>query len=1516
MSLNREAELSYDRDIEKVTGIQFGVMGGKEILERSVVPIFKSDAINNNMPVANGLYDSRMGVIEMGQVCPTCHQKNTFCPGHFGHIQLHKPVFSIQFFNMTRRLLRCVCVRCSKLLVNPESDEVKAILNKKYSRQRRWDLMYKILNKKKRCGQDTSDGCGTKIPKITRENMLRIGLEWKDDSSTKMNQVVNKQVLNAEDVLAIFRRISDRDAEILGFSPKFNRPEWMICTVFPVPPPSVRPSVRNDTGMRQEDDLTHKLSEIVKHNNMLGKELEKKTEKNSVKEQNLLMLLQWSVATMIDNTTPSLAPAKQMRTNRNMRSIIERLKSKEGRIRGNLMGKRVDFSSRSVITPDPNIRMDQLGVPYKIAMNLTFPEIVNAYNIDTLQELVNNGPDIYPGAKSVRRKNGATYRLKSRSDKVTVLEIGDVVDRHLQNDDVCLFNRQPSLHRMSMMAHYIVVMPYNTFRMNVTVTPCYNADFDGDECNMHIPQSYQTREELQQLTAVSTQVISPRESKPIISVVQDISTGLYRLTKPEVRITQKQLFNLMALNPKVGLRIPKPMFVDGKVKKWSGHQLLSTIMPEKVNMDLKTKNYDDQKSKEDNINAIVKIRNGEITSGAFHKEVYQKQSAGIVHQVFNEYGPEETTRLFDNTQQLICNWLAYDGFSVGVSDLVVEDKNTLQLFKKTIEKMKAEANENIYALHKGTIENNTIMTNQEKFEKDINKVLNSAVNEIGKAGLSQIDEKTNRMINIIKSGSKGSTTNIAQMVGCLGQQNVDGKRIPYGFDNRTLPHYTKFDDGPEARGFVDSSFISGLTPQEFFFHAMGGREGLINTAVSTSDSGYIQRKLIKAMEDCKVNYDGTVRNAGGNIIQFLYGEDGMDSTKIELQKIPTVAQTQAEVIQNATFTENLDELKDYLEDDIRQKRAKDKEFHDNMSQHVFALLEDREFVITKMFRGEKETSVHYAVHFDRILNINASMQNKFGPPPSTDLDPAYVLQRLDEVTKLEVTKHQKANKLLGILARYYLSPKRILLERRMLRGTFDMAIEQIKHRFYTSLVNPSEMVGVIAAQSIGEPSTQLTLDSFHYAGVSAMAKSVMGVPRLKELLDMTKEIREPDMRIVLKDSVSSDNGLCTQIKNDITIVHFKDIVKSLRVYFDPDDFNTTIPEDQAMIDLYREFNLNPQGTSLPSLSPWLLRLEFNKEKVDEYNLDMIKIYHSLDRFYEDRIFVLNSDDNADELVMRIKLTLDADKSSHSDDVLTELRALEFHIMENFEIKGIPNIERVDLDEMKVSLWDPVKKEFQVPEKPKEGEKQKRTRWCLVSAGCNMMEVMGMDVVDPYNVTSNDINEIYNILGVEAARVALYNEIIAVLAQNHVNYRHLALLIDVMTNKGNILSVNRHGINRGDIGPLAKCSFEETTDKLVKAAVFAEYDKINGVAASIMLGQIAPAGTGDFDVFLDDTLLPKKTRAEVLAGIPEADEEETTEADEKCIEQTFNVNMDFPVRRNPDAHPENFVRKANTGVTIV
>lgn len=483
-------ELSYDQDIDVVRGIQFSVLGPQEIIKRSVVEVNKSETYVGNEPIVGGLFDQRMGILEQNKICTTCQQKNVFCPGHFGHIKLARPVFHPLFFDEVYKLLRCVCHRCSRLLVSSDvhtdlpdnatdmqkkkrNDMKKAIAIK--NNRKRWEMVQDICSTIKVCGEDGTPGCRAQHPsKISKTNEFRILVQ--------VARNMEPRIYSAEDVLRIFERITERDMEALGFNPQWNRPEFMVMTVLAVPPPAVRPSIIEESGARREDDLTHKLADILKINNQLHDRLEKK---NMTEEQAKIMTLalQYNVATFMDNQISGLHPAQQ-RNGRKLKSIADRLRKKEGRIRGNLNGKRVDQSARSVITPDPYICLDEVGVPVKVAMSITFPEFVNEYNMEEMQMLVRNGPDTWPGAKYVRiAETGVTKTLKFCDvEKVAnELRVGDIVDRHLRDGDYVLFNRQPSLHRMSMMGHRVKIMSGQTFRISPSVCSAFNADFDGDK---------------------------------------------------------------------------------------------------------------------------------------------------------------------------------------------------------------------------------------------------------------------------------------------------------------------------------------------------------------------------------------------------------------------------------------------------------------------------------------------------------------------------------------------------------------------------------------------------------------------------------------------------------------------------------------------------------------------------------------------------------------------------------------------------------------------------------------------------------------------------------------------------------------------------------------------------------------------------------------------------------------------------------------------------------------------------
>jgi len=468
----QKVTMTENRTPSKIIGVQFSMLSPDEIRRNSVVEVTSRDTYINNKPVIGGLFDPRMGVLEPGLICPTDGLTYIDTPGYFGHIELARPVLFIQHLKEIMKICKCVCFKCSKLLINKNQHKHVSSM----SGEDRWEYVYSVATKVKRCGDATDDGCGCKQPdKITQEGMATIYASW-ENMQVENNAAANKVKIKVtpEIILKIFKRISDEDVYFMGFNPTWSRPEWMVCSVLPVPPPAVRPSVKHDAQQRSEDDLTHIYCNIIKTNIDLMNKIKENAQSNAV--EGLTTLLQYFVAMIVNNKVKGSEPLAQ-RSGRPLQCITGRLNSKNGRIRGNLMGKRVDFSARSVITGDPNLSIRQLGVPLKIAMNLTKPVMVNDRNRDFLMKLIQNGPDVHPGAKILERKNGENISLRYVDRNSIYLENGDTVHRHMMDDDAVLFNRQPSLHRMSMMAHIVKIMKKgDTFRMNVADTKPYNAD--------------------------------------------------------------------------------------------------------------------------------------------------------------------------------------------------------------------------------------------------------------------------------------------------------------------------------------------------------------------------------------------------------------------------------------------------------------------------------------------------------------------------------------------------------------------------------------------------------------------------------------------------------------------------------------------------------------------------------------------------------------------------------------------------------------------------------------------------------------------------------------------------------------------------------------------------------------------------------------------------------------------------------------------------------------------------------
>jgi DNA-directed RNA polymerase II subunit RPB1 len=1432
----------------KVIGIQFSILSPEEIRKSSVAEITSRDTYINNKPVIGGLFDPRMGVLEPGLICPTDGLDYMQTPGYAGHIELARPVFYIQYLSTIQKCMKCVCFKCSKLLVS--KDKYKQAL--KLQGEARWKYVFSLCGKVKRCGDDSEDGCGTLQPsKIRKEGLATIFAEWKNDGNDSEPIIIK---VTPEMVLKNFKRISDDDVTFMGFSPLYSRPDWMICQVMSVPPPAVRPSVKHDAQQRSEDDLSHILVNIIKTNKTLQDKIQNNAPSNVIDDWTTV--LQYYIATQVDNKIPGVASVAQ-RSGRPLKSIKDRLNGKGGRMRGNLMAKRVDFSARSVITADPNISIRELGIPMKVAKNITKPVIVNNINKKFLTKLIQNGPDVWPGAKMLEKQNGEVITLRYYLDRNSiVLEEGDTVHRHMMDGDAILFNRQPTLHRMSMMCHIARIMKRgDTFRMNVADTKPYNADFDGDEMNLHMPQDPESEAELKNLAAVPYQIVSPANNSSIIGIYQDSMLGSYQFTRPNIRFSPREAMNiLMMFNGVNEKKLLEEIQKEGGITNFD---ILSQIFPP-LSMKYKTKAFKEDKDDAKTSNAIIEIKNGTYLRGQMDKSVMGAGTKGLLQRVCNDFGNMASAKFIDDLQNIVTEYMKSSAFSVGISDLI-SDKKTNDDIIQVITKKKTDVKNLIDQVQIGIFENNTGKTNEEEFETQVNSILNQATSESGKIGLKNLS-KDNRFVTMVQAGSKGSDLNISFMISCLGQQNVDGKRIPYGFENRTLPHFTKFDDSPGARGFVESSYINGLSPQELFFHAMGGRVGLIDTAVKTSTTGYIQRRLIKGLEDLMVSYDMTVRTNKNKIVQFCYGDDNIDTVKVENQSISLVSMSTQDIYSHFLIPEESGKIKTlnniFLKNTMVRHKKQTDEYMKKTQKYIDMMIQKREAIIKKVFKNKSDSVVNCPVAFHYIIS-NIQGQCNITISSLVDITPMEALEMIENCySNLEKIYYAPPTELFKILFYFYLSPKDLLVIKRFNKSALSLLLDTITIDYKRAIVAPGEMVGMIAGQSIGEVSTQMTLNTFHFAGVASKSNVTRGVPRIEEILSLSSDIKNPSLSIYLKPEDETQKDKAQTIMYMLEHTRLEEIVKSIEVCFDPDELNSLISIDKDAISQYMNFEKMVAECAEMSLSndeneksKWIIRMEMDPEVMLEKNITMDDVNFTLKNCYDDQVSCVYSDFNSDKLIFRIRMNeIISGKGQKKTKVNPLDQSDQIYILKNFQdqmlnnvvLRGTKGINKVILRKVVDNMVE------------HNGIYKKQDIWVLDTIGTNLLDVLGLDFIDNKRTLSNDIVEIYNVLGIEAARQAIYNELVEVVEFDgtYINYHNYSVLVDRMTATSKLISIFRHGINNDNIGPIAKASFEETPEMFLKAARHGELDTFRGVSANVMCGQEGFFGTSCFQVVLD------------------------------------------------------------------
>ncbi|KAG8633988.1 DNA-directed RNA polymerase III subunit 1 isoform X3 [Manihot esculenta] len=1364
----------------RIKSMQFCMMSGVEIIKAAECQVHLGVYYDSNRkPVQAGLLDTHMGPANKNSTCQTCGAGFHECPGHFGYLNLVLPVFNVGYISNILDILKCICKSCSHILLGDKlyKEQLRKMRNPKIDPLRKSDLMKMMVKKCStmvsnkavkctRCGEMNGmvKKAGSALSIIHDRGKIIDG--YVDECKSAISHTKEYRapispatyILNPARVLSLFERISEEDCEVLGLA---DRPEKLIITNVAVPPIPIRPSVIMDGSQSNENDLTERLKQIIQANASLRMEL-LEGRRSMNKYLDSWDGLQAAVALYVNS---DVRVPNNVEVGKPLSGFVQRLKGKQGRFRGNLSGKRVEYTGRTVISPDPNLKITEVAIPIHMARILSYPERVSHHNIEKLKQCVSNGPHKYPGARMVRHPDGSsnvltgTYRKRIAEE----LKVGCIVDRHLEDGDIVLFNRQPSLHRMSIMCHRARVMPWRTLRFNESVCNPYNADFDGDEMNMHVPQTEEARTEALLLMGVQNNLCTPKNGEILVASTQDFLTSSFLITRKDT-FYDRAAFSLMCSYMNDGMDIvdlPTPAILK-PIELWTGKQLFSVLLRPSanvrvfLNLIVKEKIYSkpkkgDTREKETMCpnDGFVYIRNSELISGQLGKATLGNGNKdGLYSVLLRDYKAHAAATCMNRLAKLSARFIGNHGFSIGIDDvqpgkkLIDEKGKTISNGYQQCDKLIEEYNEGKLSLKPGC---DAIQT----LEAEITEKLNKLREEAGDVCMKELHWRNSPLI-MSQCGSKGSPINISQMIACVGQQSVGGRRAPDGFIDRSLPHFPIKSKTPGAKGFVANSFYSGLTATEFFFHTMGGREGLVDTAVKTADTGYMSRKLIKGLEDLSIQYDNTVRNASGCIVQFLYGDDGLDPAKMEGK---------------GGFPLNLDRLF------IKVKATSPAVEGDYLSPSDISIMVENLIVkydtalgsiCTEAFKKSLRSFLG-----DHVKKLESMMKLVGGveEESSEDIEVGAVRGDTKNIEKV-------AHKIFGISKRQ-----------------LEVFLRTCIDRYLWKRVEPGTAIGAIGAQSIGEPGTQMTLKTFHFAGVASM-NITQGVPRIKEIINGAKKISTPIITAELENNTNVNAARI--VKSRIQKTTLGQVAKSIKIVMTSRSASVVVSLDMQTI---QEAQLSLDANIVKESILRTPRIKIKPQNVKVLDIRKLEVIPPGDR----------------------------------EKVHFELHALK-NLLPRIVVKGIGTVERVVIAQKK---HDGKATDRELP------------TYNMLVEGTGLQDVMGTEGVDGRKTTCNHVMEVHKYLGIEASRKCIIDEIKNVM-EGHgmsIDIRHMMLLADLMTFKGEVLGINRFGIQKMEKSVLMLASFEKTADHLFHAAVNGRDDKIEGVSECIIMGIPMQLGTG-------------------------------------------------------------------------
>jgi DNA-directed RNA polymerase beta' subunit len=1528
--LNGKRHIVQEREI---AAINYGVYSEAEIIAMSVCEVTHATLYDKTFPKDGGLLDARMGAHDRHMLCATCYNPMIVCPGHFGHFKLSIPVYHVCYIANLIKILRCLCPRCYSIII-PDNH---AVLRRhpKDSAREHFEKITSVLKGKTQCSH-----CKFIMPKYVKAD-LNIKREWTTpglkqlglahDSATSKKKISQKSLdsvqviqdltkeevqlwtepLTATHVREFLRMISNDIWEKLQFNPEMSNPRDYIISTFVIPPTTIRLPIHfsESTKTRGQDDLTYKLQDIIKWSIKITK-CPGKTKEEIKKKHDLCNELQALVAGYIkvDNKGAGKLQHRKRQAGAE-RSVTKKWPGKRGRFRGNLSGKRTNFSARAVISPGCNIDVDELGVPEWIAVRMTVPVHVTKRNIQDMQQRVDIGFEILGGAASILHVNGdrtsldhkhLIHQQQENESRVMMtpqtishqVKIGDVVERYLKNGDRVIFNRQPTLHMKSIMTHKAVIVPHRTFQLNLSAVTPYNADFDGDEMSLHVVQTEEALTEATTLMSIEEQLLNGQDNKPCMGIVQDTLLGSSLFTRPDVYMTREEVMQCMTqikypLNLHVQeLTLPIPAILKPQAL-WTGKQVYSLLFPDvslwspivkslepcripkdkskskststliststptstcestmMSDVDPFTSNDDfipfirpgiesetisqgqgqgqgqgqrpwnnryfqnqvechnkhGLKWADQNPSALV-IDHGELLVGKLCKKSLGATSGGIIHTICFMHDSQTALRFMSDCQRVVNFWLTQYGLSVGLIDVRAPER-IRGIIENQVKTCISDINTMVAC---GVKEGIPV----KKREEDVSRVLSKMLDKAGGYVQSELSHD-NGLASIVGAGSKGNPINISQIMVCVGQQAIEGKRIvddsnPNGRTLGCFPHQCT---SAENRGFVGNSYEKGLNPPETYFHLMGGREGLVDTSVKTADNGYLERRIVKAVESIQIEYDGTVRDFDKNIIELRYGGDDCDPSRLEKVSLDFLNLDQATIHQETM----------------------------GGSPSEVQLLEClwRECVQAKLS------------FFIPILDVTCYLPVNV----ETLIDNAHIQTTHEIMSQEQHMKHLQYlidTLFLGTKSNHLFLRTSILWSLRWTKvkhwtsNTFDSILKTIQRRVETSRVHAGEMVGERAAESVAEPSTQMTLKTFHYAGVAGK-NATLGVPRFKELLDNRETIATPTADVYLDKSINTKQEIVQSFADRLPETRLHEMVRSSYVIHHSQTSQTI--EDQFLLSVPRH-----DGSPLrDGKSQYVIRFELDKAKLISKQLSITDIRDKIRAYLPNSevIQILASEVAMNQWIIRIRMgglkfssTLGITQEEHERSLAQQLLK---HLLSKLVLYGISGISSTTVRETSHTEidWDNFKANT-------------IQEYYIETRGSNLQGLWATPLIDAERTISNDVYEVLTLLGVEAASMLLHDELKRVLLFDggYINDRHIMMIVHVMTLNGRIMALNRHGFKKLHNGPFVQAAFEETLDVLVTATSFSETNPINSISDSIMIGKRIPGGTGKCHIFNND-----------------------------------------------------------------